>query len=112
MKKFVRIKIKLVSSIIILISAIFVLALSLITVMSIVGVQKSIAKSKNTIWKAMIAKGKILVQNYSMAMTGMAEDNSFTVIQSLVSATVKPKFRSSQPALSIGKHRDGRRAVG
>jgi signal transduction histidine kinase/HAMP domain-containing protein len=57
--------------------------------MNIVSVEKNIAKQKKNILDALIAKGKTLVQNNSMAMTGMAEDNAFTAIQTLVSSTVK-----------------------
>jgi signal transduction histidine kinase/HAMP domain-containing protein len=73
----------------IMITVIFVLVLSVITVMNILSVEKSINKSKKTIMNSLVAKGKTLVKNNSMAMTGMAADNSFTAIQDLVSSTVK-----------------------
>ncbi len=89
MKKMVSIKTKLVSSTMVLISVIFACVLSAIIIMNIVSVEKNIFKQKKNILEALITKGKTLVQNNSMAMTGMAEDNAFTAIQTLVSSTVK-----------------------
>lgn len=89
MKKFSSIRTKLVSSTMVLISVIFILVLSVITTMNIINASKSISKSKEMIWNALVAKGKILIQNNSMALTGMAADNAFTAIQTLVSSTVK-----------------------
>jgi sensor histidine kinase regulating citrate/malate metabolism/HPt (histidine-containing phosphotransfer) domain-containing protein len=89
MKKMVSIKTKLVSSTMVLISVIFACVLSVIIIMNIITVEKNIAKQKENILDALFTKGKTLVQNNSMAMTGMAEDNAFTAIQSLVSSTVK-----------------------
>ncbi|HEX2958747.1 MAG TPA: hypothetical protein VHO70_18070, partial [Chitinispirillaceae bacterium] len=85
----VSIKRKLVSSAMALISVIFVSVLSVIVVMNIIGIEKIIAIQKKNILNALITKGRTLVQNNSMAMTGMAEDNAFTAIQTLVSSTVK-----------------------
>jgi signal transduction histidine kinase/HAMP domain-containing protein len=89
MKKSTSIRTKLVSSIMILISVIFTLVLSVITTMNVINVNKNISKSKDMIWNALVAKGSILIQNNSMAMTGLADDNAFTAIQTLVSSTVK-----------------------
>jgi signal transduction histidine kinase len=89
MKKMVSIKTKLISSTMVLISVIFACVLSVIIIMNIISVEKNVSKQKKNIWEALIAKGKTLVQNNSMAMKGMAEDNSFTAIQTLVSSTVR-----------------------
>jgi signal transduction histidine kinase/HPt (histidine-containing phosphotransfer) domain-containing protein len=73
----------------VLISVIFLVILTVVTVMNIISINKNVLESKKNIMNALTAKGKTLVQNNSMAMTGMAEDNAFTAIQSLVSQTVK-----------------------
>jgi HPt (histidine-containing phosphotransfer) domain-containing protein/HAMP domain-containing protein len=85
----VSIKTKLVSSTMVLISVIFACVLSAIIIMNIIGGERHIAKQKKNILDVLITKGKTLVKNNSMAMTGMAEDNAFTAIQALVSSTVK-----------------------
>jgi signal transduction histidine kinase/HAMP domain-containing protein len=89
MKKMVSIKTKLISSTMVLISVIFACVLSVIIIMNVISVEKNIAKQKKNIMDDLISKGKTLVRNNSMAMTGMAEDNAFTAIQALVSSTVK-----------------------
>lgn len=88
MKKFVSIRAKLVGNTMLLISITFVILLSVITITNIASVNKNIVKSKVNIRNSLIAKGKTLAKNNSMAMSGMAEDNSFTAIQTLVSSTV------------------------
>jgi signal transduction histidine kinase/HAMP domain-containing protein len=89
MKKMISIRTKLISGTMLLISVIFILVLSIILTMNIVGVEKNISKAKESIRTGLITKGKTLVQNNSMAMSGMAEDNAFTAIQALVSSTLK-----------------------
>jgi HAMP domain-containing protein len=88
MNKMISIKTKLISSTMLLISVIFILVLSIIIAMNIISVEKNISNSKLHISSALTAKGKTLVHNNSLAMSGMAEDNSFTAIQTLVSSTV------------------------
>jgi signal transduction histidine kinase/HAMP domain-containing protein len=89
MKKMMSIRTKLISATMLLISAIFILVLSIIITMNIVGAEKNISKAKVSIRTSLIAKGNTLIQNNSMAMSGMAADNSFTAIQKLVSSTLK-----------------------
>jgi len=88
MKKFVSIRSKLVSNIMLLISIAFVILLSVVTTSNILSVNKNIEKSKIYIRNSLITKGKTLAKNNSMAMRSMAEDNAFTAIQALVSSTV------------------------
>ena len=89
MSTFRSIRTKLIYNTMIMISVIFLIVLSVITVINIVNVNKNITKSKKNIFNSLITKGKTLVTNNSLALTGMAEDNAFTAIQTLVSATVK-----------------------
>jgi signal transduction histidine kinase/HAMP domain-containing protein len=89
MKKVMSIRTKLISATMLLISVIFILILSTILVMNIMGVEKNIEKAKESIRTALTAKGKTLVQNNSMAMSSLAKDNAFAAIQSLVSSTLK-----------------------
>jgi two-component system chemotaxis sensor kinase CheA len=82
------IKKKLVTSIMILISVIFACVISIVISMNLISLEKSVAKSKKYIWENLTAKGMTIVQNNSLAMSGMAEDNAFTAIQALVSMNV------------------------
>jgi len=88
MKKMISIRTKLISGTMLLISIIFLLVLSITIIMNVVSVEKNISKSKMNIKSALTAKGKTLIQNNSIAMSGMAEDNAFTAIQALVSSTL------------------------
>lgn len=88
-KKFVSIKTRLISNTMLIVSIIFILVLMAISVMSIQNVEKSMRKSEQNIRHALIAKGKTLVNNNSMAMRGMAEDYAITAVQELVSSTVQ-----------------------
>ncbi|MDG5816791.1 ATP-binding protein [Chitinispirillales bacterium ANBcel5] len=47
-----------------------------------------IENTTTSIRNSLFAKGRILVNNNSIALTGMAEDNAFMAIQALVSSTV------------------------
>ena len=88
MKEFVSIRSKLIGNTMLLISITFVILLSVITTSNLITVNKNIEKSKKNICNSLIAKGKTLAKNNSMAMNGMAEDNAFTAIQNLVASTV------------------------
>ncbi len=88
MKKFISIRTKLVFYIMILISVIFAILLSVITITNVIALNKNIERSKKNIRNSLMAKGKMLARNNSMAMSGMAADNAFTAIQGLVSSTV------------------------
>jgi len=88
-EKFVSIKTKLISNTMLIISAIFIMVLSVITFMNIQSVNRNVKESERNIRHSLIAKGNTLANNNSIAMRGMAEDNAFTAIQALVSSTVK-----------------------
>lgn len=88
MKEFVSIRAKLIGNIMLLISITFAVLLSVITISNIISVNKNLEKSKKNIYNSLISKGKTLVKNNSMAMSGMAEDYAFTAIQALVASTV------------------------
>ncbi len=103
-EKFVSIKTKLVSNTMLIISLIFILVLSVITFMNIDTVNKNVQKSEHNIRNALIAKGKTLANNNAMAMRGMAEDNAFTAIQTLVSSTVR-----DDPDIEYGIYMDDSR---
>jgi serine phosphatase RsbU (regulator of sigma subunit) len=89
MKNFVSVKTKLTVSTMAIISVIFITVLSVIMYINIRTVSRSIHKSEHNIRNALIAKGKTLINNNSIAMSGMAGDNAFTAIQNLVLSTVK-----------------------
>jgi HPt (histidine-containing phosphotransfer) domain-containing protein/HAMP domain-containing protein len=88
MEKFVSIRSKLITNTMGLISVIFVILLSVITASNITTLNKNIEKSKKSIQNSLMAKGKTLAENNSLAMNGMAEDNAITAIQTLVASTV------------------------
>ena len=71
-----------------LIGVTFVILLSVISFVNIKSVNKNLEKSKVQIRNGLIAKGKLLTKNNSLALNGMAQDNAFTAIQELVSSTV------------------------
>lgn len=72
----------------ILISGIFLIVLSVITILNILNMNNQTKICQRNIYNSLITRGKTLVKNNSMAMSGMAEDNAFTAIQTLVSSTV------------------------
>ena len=88
MGKFVSIKSKLITNVMVMLSVIFFVVLSVITVLNIVSAQKNLKMSEQTITNAIKAKGMTLATNNSMALRGMASDNAFTQVQDLVRATV------------------------
>ncbi|MDM8516245.1 ATP-binding protein [Desulfobacterales bacterium HSG16] len=88
-KVYKSIRIKLIYSNMMAVCLIFMLVLSVITVLNIISVHKTIEKSEHDIRDALITKGKTLANNNAMAIRGMAEEYAFTAIQTLVSATVK-----------------------
>ncbi|MBN1576558.1 MAG: HAMP domain-containing protein [Chitinispirillaceae bacterium] len=88
MKRFVSIRTKLIFNTMLLITAAFSILLSVIIVSNIITVRKNSEKSKTNIRTSLLAKGRTLAQNNSIAMRGMAEDNAFTAIRDLVSSTV------------------------
>jgi hypothetical protein len=77
LKKAAGIKTKLILNVVGMISAIFLMVLTVITFMNFSSVNKNISKSERTIRQSIITRGKNLVINNSIAMHGMAEDNDF-----------------------------------
>ncbi len=89
MKEFVSVRTKLTVNTMATISVIFIIVLSAVTAINIRSVNQNIVKSERNIRNSLIVRGNTLMNNNSMAMTGMAEDNAFTAIRSLVSSTIK-----------------------
>jgi signal transduction histidine kinase len=88
MTDFVSIRTKLVLSMLLPLSATFLVILTVIIASNIYSVNSTVERSKKSIRNALVAKGKILAKNNSMAMSGMVEDNAFTAIRTLVASTV------------------------
>ena len=88
MSKFVSIKQKFITNVMVTMAIIFLVVLAVITVMNINAANKNLAKSESFIKSSLLARGKILVQNNSIALKGLAADNAFTAVQNLVSSTV------------------------
>ncbi len=89
MKKFVSVRTKLTANTMITISAIFIIVLSVVTVINIRSVNQSIVRSERNIRNSLTVKGNTLINNNSMAMTGMAADNAVTAVRNLVSSAIK-----------------------
>jgi signal transduction histidine kinase/HAMP domain-containing protein len=88
MKKNESIRTKLVANTMVLIVVIFALLTSVITVANVISVNQNVEKSKKNIRASLMAKGRTLAKNNSLAMSGMAAENGFTSIQHLVASTV------------------------
>ncbi len=88
MKNFVGIRTKLVRNTMLLIVASFTLVLSIVSAVNIFTINTNIKKTEKSIRNSLLAKGKTLVNNNSIAMRGMAEDNAFTAVRDLVTSTV------------------------
>jgi len=71
------------------ISAIFIIVLSSVTVINIRSLNHNILRSEKTIRNSLTVKGNTLINNNSMAMTGMAADNAVTAIRNLISSAIK-----------------------
>ena len=104
MKKFRSIKHVLISRTMIIISLIFGVIIAAIIHINFQTIENNLAKSEQTIKKAIFAKGNTLARNNSIAMQGMVADNAFSAIQSLVSSTV-----SSDEDISYGIFMDTNR---
>jgi signal transduction histidine kinase/HAMP domain-containing protein len=88
-KKFVSIKSRLISNTMLIVSIIFILVLAVISMINIQNVNRNVKKLEQNTRYALIAKGRTLVNNNSMAIRGMAEDYAITAVQGLVSSTVQ-----------------------
>ncbi|MBN2718732.1 MAG: SpoIIE family protein phosphatase [Deltaproteobacteria bacterium] len=89
MKKFVSIRRKLISKVMVIISLIFISILAAVLVKDVRSLNRNLKKSQETIEAELIAKGTTLTRNNATALTRMVEDNSFGDIRRLVSETVK-----------------------
>jgi two-component system, chemotaxis family, sensor kinase CheA len=89
MEKFISIQQKLQRNVMLLITITLTAVILIITILNIVSLNANINKTKASIEKALITKGRLLAANNSLAMRGMAADNSFTMIQDLVAAALK-----------------------
>ncbi|KMQ49934.1 Signal transduction histidine kinase CheA [Chitinispirillum alkaliphilum] len=87
--KFVSIESKLVKSSTFIISIIFMIVISVVLVINLYTARKNLELTETNIINSLMAKGKTLVINNSIAMRGMADDNAITEVRSLVSYTVK-----------------------
>ena len=104
MSKFVSIQTKLTTLSMLLIGATFVCLLSTAIILNIITLDRNIQKSKKSIRNALMAKGKTLVRNNSIAIQGLAADNAFTAIRELVASTV-----ADDPDMAYGIYMDHRR---
>ncbi len=89
MSKFVGIQKKLQKNVMILITITLSAVLLIITLLNILTVNDNINKTKKNIEESLFAKGRLLAGNNSLAMRGMAADNSFSAIQDLSAAALK-----------------------
>jgi len=89
MKRFISVRTKLTFNNMVTISAIFIIVLSSVTVINIRSLNQNIFRSEKSIRNSLIIKGNTLINNNSMAMTGMAEDNAVTAVRNLVSSAIK-----------------------
>jgi len=89
MNRFISVRTKLTLNTMITISVIFIIVLSSVTVINIRSVNQNMLKSERNIRNSLTVRGNTLINNNSMAMKGMAEDNAFTAIRNLVSSAVK-----------------------
>jgi signal transduction histidine kinase/HPt (histidine-containing phosphotransfer) domain-containing protein len=80
---------KLIRSNLIIITAIFIAVLIAVSALSILVSNRNLNATKEQIRNSLIAKGKTLVLNNSMALRGMADDNAIMDVSTTVSQTVK-----------------------
>jgi two-component system, chemotaxis family, sensor kinase CheA len=86
--KFVSIQSKLVKSSTLIISGIFLMVISVVLALNLFTARVNLEMTETKIINSLMAKGKTLVINNSMAMRGMADDNAITEVRALVSSTV------------------------
>jgi signal transduction histidine kinase/methyl-accepting chemotaxis protein len=89
MSKFVGIQKKLQKNVMMLITITLTAVLLLITLLNILTLNVNINKTKGNIEGSLIAKGRLLAGNNSLAMRDMAADNAFSAIQDLAAAALK-----------------------
>lgn len=89
MEKFVGIQKKLQKNVMVLITITLTAVILIITILNIISMNVTINKTRGNIEKTLLAKGRLLATNNSLAMRGMAADNAFTAIQDLVAAALK-----------------------
>lgn len=86
--KFVSIRKKFILRISIILTLSFLMVLSVVAVTNYEESKRSLSKTEQSIRDSLIAKGRTLSINNSQALKGMAEDNAFSAVQALVTATV------------------------
>jgi len=79
---------KLVTSSMHVIIVAFVIVIAIVAVVFVYTSQSAIENGREQVRLALEAKGRILVQNNSLALSGMVADNAFLSVQELVSRTV------------------------
>jgi len=89
MKKFVSVRTKLTLNNMVTISVSFIIVLSSVTAINIRSMNQNILRSEKNIRNSLTAKGNTLINNNSMAMSGMAADNAVIAVRNLVSLAVK-----------------------
>jgi len=87
--KFVGIGEKLTKRISVLFLISFVVVLSAITILNTIDSQANLKSTETQIRDGLVAKGKTLVNNNSISLIGLAEDNAFSAIINLVTNTVE-----------------------
>jgi len=80
---------KLVRSNLITISGVFVAVLIVVSILSVLISRGNLAQTQDQIRSSLVAKGKTLVLNNSMALKGMAADNAIVDVRSTIWETVK-----------------------
>ncbi len=88
MAKKVTIQKKITISFMVLISLIFIIVLSVFSVMNFYAVKRNIKNAKQNIRELIIAEGTTLVNNNSIALREMVEENAYVAIRTLISSTV------------------------
>jgi len=89
MGKFVSIQKKLQTNVMLLITCMLAMVILIITVINTITLNNNIQNTKANIEMALLAKGRLLAANNSLAMQGMAADNAYSAIQDLVAAALK-----------------------
>lgn len=89
MEKFISIRQKFITSVMTMMTVIFLVVLAVITGMNISTANANLKKSEESIKSSLYARGKILVKNNSIALKGLVSDNAFTDVIELVVSTVK-----------------------
>ncbi len=88
MMKFMSIRQKFITNVMGMMAVIFLVVLVVITGMNVASAQKNLKKSEESVKNSLLARGRILVRNNSIALRMPASENGFSAVQQLVSKTV------------------------